>query len=56
MSEKQMKDIEYYEKHLVKVKMMHNPENSTRPFVCEMYIQHAEDMLSAVKNGNSPFI
>lgn len=55
MTEQQRKDIEWYEKKLEKVKSMHDPKKSTRPWVCEMYIEHAESQLNAVKNGLSPF-
>jgi len=55
MTDEQRKNIEWYERKLSIVKMMHDPEKSNRPFLCKMYIKHAEDQLEAVKNGRSPF-
>ena len=49
------KDLEWYTKHLEKVKIMHNPKNSNRPDLCKMYIKNAKEMLEKVEKGLSPF-
>ena len=46
--------IEYYEKRLEKVKIMHNPEKAETCLLkekCYAYIASAENDLEAVKNG-----
>lgn len=46
--------IEHYEKHLEKVKIMHNPDKATGELQkdkCFEYIKCAENDLEEVKNG-----
>lgn len=46
--------IRYYEKHLERVKQMHNPDRATTCLMkdkCNAYVEQAEKDLDEVKNG-----